>query len=80
MSPLKPHEVVIVYCSSPPWTRNPVWRSVQSSISDARRVLRDDGFFPHYGKNWMKIGTQTSAHIQNYLGDVLECEVKDETL
>ncbi len=71
MYKMKPNEVVIVYCSSPPWTRNPVSRSMQSSASDAVRVLRDDGFFPHYGKNWMQIGTMTSAHIENYLGDVL---------
>jgi hypothetical protein len=68
---MKPHEVVIVYCSSPPWTGNPVWRSVQFSCLHAVRVLRDDGFFPHYGKNWMQIGTQTSAYIENYLGEVL---------
>jgi hypothetical protein len=56
-------EVVIVYCGVPSWTGSPVSRSVQFSYAHAVRVLRDDGFFPHYGKNWMQIGTQKTAHI-----------------
>jgi len=56
-------EVVIVYCGVPSWTGSPISRSVQFSYAHAVRVLRDDGFFLHYGKNWMQIGTKTTAHI-----------------